>query len=335
MTLAPRTVFADRYEVVALLGRGGMGEVYRARHVGLAKDVALKVMGARAVGDFAVRFHREARATARLDHPSCVRVFDHGRTARGIPYIAMELLDGPSLAEALRAETPSVRRALQIARGLLAGLAHAHARGVLHRDVKPENVMLVAREGHAPRAVLIDFGLAALCDEAGLTGTGMCLGSPSYVAPERLAGQPYDARCDLYAVGVILYEMIAGVRPFVGASPEEVMRNALQRPPRPLRAHRRDVSPALDAVIRRALAKDPARRFADAEEMLAALDDVPVLDELAVRVRAIPRAEEATTLELGELAPRHAAWWTRMWTWLRYGAWRFRPLAEPSGSLRG
>lgn len=320
-TLAPGTLFADRYEILAQAGKGGMGHVYRARHLTMQKHVALKLLGTDVTGDFEVRFMREARAVARLDHPNCIRIFDHGRAAEGTQYIAMEHLDGETLLASLAASRLPLSRALSITRQLLLALAHAHGQGVIHRDVKPENVMLT-RAG--TRAVLIDFGLASIADEAALTGNGMCLGSPSYLAPERLLGQPHDIRTDLYAIGVILYEMVAGVRPFAGDSPEETMRLALHRPPRPLRAVRRDVPAVLERVIRRALAKDPSRRFADAEEMLLALADVPSEDEIADRAAEAEREDAAETLAISTLDVREPSRLARMWTWLRYGGWRWR-----------
>lgn len=313
-------MFCGRYRILSLLGRGGMGHVYRAEHLGLGKDVALKVM-TQAAPDFAVRFEREARAIARLDHPGCVRVLDYGEDDAGLPFIAMDLLDGPTLAAAITDTQFSVARALHVTRSLLSALAHAHRNGIVHRDVKPENVMFAVRGG--VRAVLIDFGLASLRDAPALTGNGMCLGSPSYIAPERLLGRPHDARADLYAVGVILYEMLAGVRPFVGASPRDIMQQAMSRPPRPLRALRADIPDVLDAIVRRALAKDPDRRFSDAEEMLSALADISVTDDLDAYVARTEREEQETTV--AELSIFRPSLWFRMWSWLRYGAWRWRP----------
>ncbi|HLL25041.1 MAG TPA: serine/threonine-protein kinase, partial [Kofleriaceae bacterium] len=225
-TLSAGMVFADRYEILSLLGRGGMGTVYRARHNGLGKHVALKVLDGT---DHEARFQREARAIARLDHPSIVRVLDCGRDdAHWRPYIAMELLEGPTLSRLLRDERQlSTARAVAIAKDLLSGLAHAHGQGVLHRDLKPENIVI------ASRAVLIDFGLAHVLDEAGLTARGMCFGSPSYLAPERLAGHQYDTRADLYGVGVLLYEMLAGEKPFTGESTEEILIRCREQPARP------------------------------------------------------------------------------------------------------
>jgi eukaryotic-like serine/threonine-protein kinase len=313
--LRPGMLFADRYEILAVTGRGGMGHVYRARHIGLAKDVALKVLATDATGDYHLRFAREARALARVDHPNCIRVLDYGDDD-GTQYIAMEHLDGETLAAHLveHGRLPT-QRALSITRQLLFALAHAHAQGVIHRDVKPENVMLAKG-----RAILIDFGLASIADEASFTGNGMCLGSPSYLAPERLLGQPHDTRTDLYAIGVILYEMVAGVRPFKGDSPQETMQLALHRPPRPLRAVRRDIPPVLERVISRALAKDPARRYADAEAMLLALNDVPSDEEIA----EAEHADAAETLAMEALRIAEPSRLARLWTWLRYGGWRWK-----------
>jgi eukaryotic-like serine/threonine-protein kinase len=330
MGFAPGTVFAGRYEIVAPLGRGGMGSVYRAQHVGLRREVALKILGASLITDGEARFEREARAIAKLDHPSCVRILDYGRTKRH-QFIAMQLLDGPTLAQLLAAEgRTSTARAVQLIRNVLSALAHAHDRGVLHRDIKPENVMVVGATPHAAgagpshgRAVLIDFGLAHLLDDAPLTARGMCIGSPSYLAPERLDGAPHDERADLYAVGVMLYELLAGTRPFVGSSVGEILFQVRTRPPRPLRAIRSDVSQPLEALVVRALAKDPARRFATAEDMLSALDEVPVLEELAEIAMSERREEVATTLVNLPLVDERPSLWTRIWARLRFGRWRW------------
>lgn len=314
--LDPGTVIADRYEILSSVGSGGMGHVYRARHLGLDKDVALKVLAVDGVEDADTRFSREARALARLDHPGCVRVLDHGYDD-GVSYIALDLVPGITLGTAMKAERFSIPRAVDIARNLLLALSHAHALGVIHRDIKPENIVL--RDHKWP--VLIDFGLASLTDEASFTAKGMCIGSPSYLAPERLLGKPHDTRTDLYAIGVILYEMVAGAKPFAGDNAQHTMTLALNRPPRPLRAVRRDISPALDRIITRALAKDPDRRFTDADEMLLALNDVEHATEQAV---AADEADAASTHVFGQLAVREPSWLARAWGWLRYGGWRWK-----------
>ncbi|HUJ59921.1 MAG TPA: serine/threonine-protein kinase [Kofleriaceae bacterium] len=298
-----------RYEILGPLGRGGMGRVYRARDVVLGREVALKLLDSHASDELAARFEREARALARLDHPGCVRVLDVARR-----YLVLELVAGTTLAAALRADGQfSQARALRIARGVLAALAHAHARGVLHRDIKPDNIMLAA----SGRVVLIDFGLACVVDEPGLTGVGMCLGSPSYIAPERLRAEPYDARADLWSVGVVLYEMLAGARPFVGPRPEDVMRMALERPPRPLRAARRDVSRGLEAVVLRALAKRADARWADAEDLRGALDELEREPDDEPGYDGDAAGSTITMLEVRHGLAR------RVWAWLRYGKWRW------------
>ena len=325
----PGSMFAGRYEIVAPIGRGGMGRVLRALHIGLRQQVALKILDSSLVGDGEARFEREARAIAKLDHPSCVRILDYGRTKRH-QFIAMQLLEGSTLAQLILAEGRfAPNRAVQLTRNVVAALAHAHARGVLHRDIKPENVVVVAKpagdEQHVARAVLIDFGLAHLHDDAPLTARGLCIGSPSYLAPERLDGVPHDERADLYAVGVMLYEMLAGARPFVGGNVAEIIYRCRTRPARPLRAIRGDVSPQLEALVVRALAKDPARRFASADEMLAALDDL-VLDHVTVE----PEDDPAMTMlharfvdDLVDDEPR-LSWWARVWSRLGFGRWRWR-----------
>jgi serine/threonine-protein kinase len=321
-------IYAGRYKILSLLGRGGMGHVYRAVHTGLNKEVALKILApvkGAAADDFAERFAREARAIARLDHASCVRIFDYGHERDGSQYIAMELIDGPTLGAALGQDVFSIPRAIHVGKAILSALAHAHAHGVVHRDIKPENVMFAVGSGF--RVVLIDFGLASLRDAPALTGQGVAVGSPSYIAPERLLGQPHDHRADLFSVGVILYEMIAGIRPFLGANPQEIMTNVLARPARPLRTVAPDVSPILEAVIRRALSKDPARRFQDAEEMLSALSDVAALDAQALAGAELDDANEASSasMTIAELAIFRPSLLARAWSWLRFGAWRWRP----------
>jgi serine/threonine-protein kinase len=333
MGLVPGSTFAGRYEIGGLLGRGGMGSVYRAVHKELRREVALKVLDAPLVihgqpDDGAARFEREARSIAKLDHPNIVRILDYGRT-RKQQFIAMQLLDGPTLGQILRT-SPQLPpgRALHITRQLLFALAHAHARGILHRDLKPDNVMLLGlARGSGPyptdahpsmRAILIDFGLAHVTDEAALTAKGACVGSPSYLAPERLDGAEPDVRSDLYAIGVILYEMLAGARPFTGESIGEILLAVRTEPPRPLRAIRKDISRPLDAFIMRALAKDPARRYHSADEMLEGLEDISLVEQADTSHAQEDSAE--TFLELPLTEPSR---WTRLWSWIRFGRWRW------------
>ncbi len=336
MGLEPGHVFAGRYEIVGLLGRGGMGSVYRAIHRELRREVALKVLDAPLLiegqlDDGAARFEREARAIAKLDHPNIVRISDYGRT-RKHQFIAMQLLDGPTLGKQLR-DTPclSPSRAVQITRQLLTALSHAHACGILHRDLKPDNVILIGADDDAHpalRVMLIDFGLAHVRDEAALTARGACVGSPSYLSPERLDGVTPDVRADLYAVGVMLYEMLAGRRPYIGDSIGEILLACRTQPARPLRACRHDVSRALEAFVVRAMSKDPERRFQTADEMLQGLEDLSLFEQVQASAGAAVIEDAAETcLEL-PLSEPSRWWWSKMWSWLRFGRWRWRELSS-------
>jgi eukaryotic-like serine/threonine-protein kinase len=282
---------AMRYRILGALGRGGMGVVYRAEHVALRRQVALKVLGTEFMGtDMERRFEREARTAARLDHPGCVRVLDHGRTVDRKLYLAMELIDGPTLAGWMaQAGALRIGDAIRTANELLSALAYAHGQGVLHRDVKPENTMF-ARRGDGTRVVLIDFGLAQLRDDAGITQRGACMGSPSYVAPERLLGVASDERADLYSVGIVLYEMLTAQRPFGSGAPMDIAMRQVQDPPPDLAAARPDLPAALVGAVIRALDKDPARRFASAEDMRTALGRVaqPVPARITRTIAALP-----------------------------------------------
>src|SRR5688500_4606369 len=203
LELLPGTLLALRYRVGEVLGRGGMGTVYRARHLLLDRDVALKVVPP-GLGDAAatIRFEREARNAARLDHPGCVRVLDVGTTPAGHRFLAMDLLEGTTLRDAIKVGIRMrLEPALRIAAAMLDALDHAHRRGVIHRDVKPENVMLL---GPTDRPVVIDFGLSWALGDARVTRRGTTVGSPSYLAAERALGLDGDHRVDVYAVGVIL-----------------------------------------------------------------------------------------------------------------------------------
>lgn len=267
----PTTLVAGRYRILSHLGAGGMATVYRALHLELGVEVALKILPATLAGESTeARFHREARAAARLGHPGCVRVLDHGPCLARSQFIAMELLAGPTLGAIVRRGPLAPAAAAETLTAILDALAHAHAQGVLHRDVKPDNVMY-GRRGDEARPILIDFGLAKLADASPLTAAGACYGSPSYVAPERLLGRAYDARADVYSAGVMLYELCAGARPYVGATVSDILRAALSAAPVPLRARAPAVSPGLESIAMRAIARDPAQRFSDAGAMRAAL----------------------------------------------------------------
>ncbi|MGF1662524.1 MAG: serine/threonine-protein kinase, partial [Kineosporiaceae bacterium] len=276
---------AGRFRVGRLIGAGAQGRVVAAHDELLDRPVALKILQSSVPDSHArARFLREARAAAALVHPNVVTVFDIGAvdgplTGDGTtPYIAMELVDGPSLAQVIADRGPlSITDAVEVTRQILAGLGAAHARGLLHRDVKPSNALL-APDGTVK---LTDFGIATTA--AGgmtLTEPGAVLGTVAYLAPERVAGEAATVASDLYAVGVVLYEMLAGTPPFRGDTAVAIaLAHSTQAPPS--LAERRAglgeeaVGEELDALVGRALAKDPAARFASAAEMDAALAGTP------------------------------------------------------------
>jgi eukaryotic-like serine/threonine-protein kinase len=267
MQLAQDTMVAGRYRLLGRLGSGGMADVWCAEDTMLDRRVALKFLHDRFAQDsqFVERFRREASAAAGLQHPNVVGVFDRG-TFNGSHYIAMEYVEGASLKDLIERGL-AVGEAVEIVRQVLGGARYAHARGIVHRDLKPQNV-LVDAEG---RARVTDFGIAR-AGASEITQTGSVLGTAQYLSPEQAQGLPVTARSDLYSIGVMLYEALTGRVPFEGDSPVTVALKQVSERPRPPSELNPAVSRALDAVVLKALAKDPANRFASAEEFLAALD---------------------------------------------------------------
>jgi serine/threonine-protein kinase len=263
-------VLDDRYELGALLGSGGMAEVYEAQDRRLQRRVAVKILPVGVADPQArARFEREARVAAGFHHPNAVAVFDVGDDGTS-PYIVMELVEGRSVAQVLAEQGRFERdRAVAIIDQVLAALAAAHAEGFVHRDVKPSNILL-APDGTVK---LADFGIAKAVLDAteGITRTGEMMGTPKYLSPEQVSGQPATPRSDLYSVGVVLYEMLAGVPPFAGETSVATAVAHLHQPVPPLAVRRPDLDPGLVAVVERALEKDPAHRFADAAAMRSAL----------------------------------------------------------------
>jgi Protein kinase domain/WD domain, G-beta repeat len=258
-----------RYRIVRPLGRGGMGGVYLARDGELDRLVALKVP--RFPPDDATgfqRFTREARAAANLDHPNVCRVYDHGRID-GLPFLTMAYVDGPTLADVLRDGPLPPRRAAELARDVARAMAYAHGQGVVHRDLKPGNVLIA--QGGAP--VVTDFGLASRDTPADprLTTEGSVVGTPLYMSPEQVAGERAGPASDVYSLGVVLYEMLTGRPPFSG-SRTDIFTQVLTKEPPPPSAVRPGLDPRLDVIIRTALAKKPADRFPDMAAFAAALD---------------------------------------------------------------
>src|SRR5947199_10389279 len=261
--MAEETI-AGRYRLVALLGRGGMSEVWAADDLELGRRVALKLLAPDA--DRA-RFDREARAAAALAHPNITQLYDFGE-ADGRPYMVLEYLPGGTLEERLLPGKPLPDAdAERIATELAAGLAHAHERGLIHRDLKPANV-LFDDEGVAKIA---EFGIARLGGSGTLTETGTLLGTAAYLSPEQAQGQPATAASDVYSFGVILYRLLAGRLPFEAASPIELARMHVHEQPAPLGEVRPDAPPALAALAEASLAKDPQERPADGAALATAL----------------------------------------------------------------
>ena len=258
------------FELVDELGRGGMGVVYRARHLATGQLYALKTLSVGADEDARVRFQREGLGQARADgHPNVVRVHTAGE-AGGRGYMVLDLLSGGDLAARLKQGPLPPREAARVALEVGRGLAHAHARGVLHRDLKPANV-LFDDEG---RAKLVDFGLARLAGEGTLTRTGQVLGTPAYMSPEQADGEKgIGPATDVYGLGALLYAALSGVPPFGGSNLAEVLHHVFRTRPVPPSVHAPEVPPALDAICARALEKEPAARYASADELVAALED--------------------------------------------------------------
>jgi eukaryotic-like serine/threonine-protein kinase len=267
MQLAQDTVVAGRYRLLGRLGSGGMADVWCAEDSLLNRRVALKFLHPRFAQDeqFVERFRREASAAAGLQHPNVVGVFDRG-IVDGSHYIAMEYVEGASLKDLIERGL-SVPEAVEIVRQVLAGVKYAHEHGIVHRDLKPQNV-LVDSEG---RARVTDFGIAR-AGASEITQTGSVLGTAQYLSPEQAQGLPVTAASDIYSVGVMLYEALTGTVPFDADSPVTVALKQVSERPRPPSELNPEVSRALDGVVLRALAKDPANRFASAEEFLQALD---------------------------------------------------------------
>jgi eukaryotic-like serine/threonine-protein kinase len=282
-------VVADRYELEELIGSGGMSSVYRARDRLLERHVALKILHDHhaADEDFVERFRREARAVAQLSHPNIVTVIDRGQDS-GRQFIVFEHVDGQNLKEVVVAAGPlPVRRALELGLQIARGLAFAHAQGLVHRDVKPQNVLL---NGNG-QAKVTDFGIARSIDvEVGVTQTGTILGTSNYLAPEQANGESVTPQTDVYSLGVVLYELLTGDVPFTGESFVAVAMKHINEAPPDLREQRADVPPRLAAAVERALAKEPKDRFASMDdfctELAACLSELdPEVDPEATMIQ--------------------------------------------------
>jgi serine/threonine-protein kinase len=269
MHLSPDTIVDGRYRVLKRLGAGGMAEVWCAEDEVLGRRVALKLLGSRFAEDpeFRERFRREAQAAAGLTHPNIVGIFDRSEWD-GTPYIAMELVDGQTLKDVVRQRGPLPPHiAVGLTEQILGALGYAHRRGIVHRDVKPQNVILDP-EGQAKVA---DFGIAR-AGHSEMTQTGAMIGTVQYLSPEQANGLPVDRRSDLYSAGVVLYELLTGRVPFDGEAPVSIALKHVNELPVPPSQLRPGIPPAIEAVVLKALEKDPNRRFQSAEEFVAALE---------------------------------------------------------------
>ena len=285
-------VLVERYELLEVLGRGGMGVVYRARDRVLDRVVAVKMLPLdRAQDPTAVaRFEREARAAAALSHRNIVAVFDFGADAE-TRFIVMEYLPGQSLAELVHAQGAiAVGQAVEIVAQVAEALAAAHAAGIVHRDIKPANVMVDAH-GHVK---VLDFGIARLTSGTSLTQTAMVIGSAAYLAPELIRGTSADARSDIYAIGCVLYELLAGQPPFTGELAAAVLHQHNTAPPAPLRRLNPAVPAALDGLVQSMLAKEPSDRPQDADAVISALSAVDLAGEEGVQTLPLGDAIAAT-----------------------------------------
>jgi serine/threonine-protein kinase len=310
-------VLAERYVIESLIGEGGMGRVYRARHIRMSRRFAIKVL----FGDHAAdgkarsRFSREAESSSRLSHPNVVSVVDFGETDEGLLYLVMEHIEGEELHRVVSKQAPfSTSRALNLLRQLARGLGHAHDRGLVHRDFKTENV-LITIDGEDEHARIVDFGIAVIGEmtqpEQRLTTEGMVLGTPAYMSPEQSTGEEIDHRADLFSLGVMLYEMLSGKLPFDGSPIAMAKANLAARVP-PIaervpgvRADRR-----LEAIALRLMAKEPEQRFASAGALLTHIDQVfgraadtepPPVDEASVGPVAVA---ELAAVAAGAPEPR-------------------------------
>ena len=264
-------LIGNRYRLLAPVGEGGMATLWRAMDEQLDREVAVKILRPQFSADpgFSARFKQEARSAGSLTHPNVVQVYDYGTDADGTTqYIVMQLINGRDLASLLRERGPlSPEEASRIGAAVAQALDAAHRRGLIHRDVKPGNILLTA-DGDV---LVTDFGISRAVSEASMTVTGTTIGSVHYFSPEQAAGEPLTAASDIYSLGIVVYEMLCGRRPFEGESAAGVALKRLNEDPPPLSSQGVVVPPALDAVVMRAMARDPAARYPDAMAMAGAL----------------------------------------------------------------
>src|SRR5215208_3819137 len=266
MSEARKTVLDNRYDVGRTLGSGGMGEVFLAHDRVLGRDVALKVLRTQYAGDseFAERFKREARSAASLSHPNIVQVYDRGETEEGSSYIAMEYVPGGTLKEKIVGDGPlGAREAAALGAQVAEALGAAHERGMVHRDIKPQNVLLTDRGD----AKVADFGIARAGSSVTISRTGSVMGTAGYMSPEQALGEPATPKSDLYSLGVVLFEALTGELPYTADNPIVVSMKHVNEPVCPPREIDPTVPEGMNALVTRLMAKDPEDRYASAEEL--------------------------------------------------------------------
>lgn len=283
-------VIAGRYRLIGPVGEGGMATLWRAMDEQLEREVAVKILRPQFGADpgFATRFRNEARAAGSLSHPNVVQVYDFGTDAdAGDQFIVMQLVDGQDLAAVLRERGPlDVDEAVSIGAAVADALEAAHRQGLVHRDIKPGNILITP----AGRTLVTDFGISRAISDASMTVTGTTIGSVHYFSPEQAAGDEVGPASDIYALGIVLYEMLSGRRPFEADSAVGVALKRLNEPPPPLSTGIRPIPPRLDAVVMRALERDPARRYASAADFATALRQWPADEETAAILAPLPAA---------------------------------------------
>ena len=310
--MPPGSDLDGRYRLLREIAAGGMGSVWEAEHLALGKRVAVKLLHSTIsdVPGVVARFEREARATSELDDPNIVRVIDFGRTPAGQLYLVMDFLNGRTLGTVLESEVPiPPTQAISIVDQMLSGLETAHARGVVHRDLKPDNVMLTASK-NGQQVRLLDFGIAAV-QELGattkLTQVGSVMGTPAYMSPEQAMGRALDARTDLYSTGTILYELLCGDPAFTGENTNQVLHKIIVGEAMPLQQRRPGLPTALYQVVERAMARAPADRFATAAAFREALRSVDSSQLVEQPVFRMPAQLAVTDLGSGTTAPIETA----------------------------
>ncbi len=285
------TVVDGRYEVTEALGEGGMGTVYRVKHRVLKRNFAMKVLRREVAmdRDLCARFIQEARTAATINHPNVVQINDYGQLPDGTPYFVMELLKGLPLSKLIKRGGPiPAARAVRMLRQIAEGVGAAHRAGIVHRDLKPDNVFVIEAEGEHEQVRILDFGVAKIAGSASITRTGMVFGSPHYMSPEQASGQPVDHRADIYAFGVIMYEMFTGRVPFEADTFMGVLTKHMFMVPEPFEIKDTDTRSlgALEDITLRCLQKKPENRFPTMEALVAEVDDVVELgagDDFDVR----------------------------------------------------